>query len=45
MLKAVREFLANIGVLDWVVILVGVLLVVAAVLVVRHWFLQRWTQA
>jgi hypothetical protein len=45
MLKAGREFLANIGALDWMVILAGVLLVVATVVVVRHWFFQRWTQA
>jgi hypothetical protein len=45
MVKAVQEFLANIGALDWIVIVVGVLLFISAAIALRHWFLQRWTEA
>jgi hypothetical protein len=44
MLRAVQEFLANFGAIDWIVVVIGVLLVMATYLVVRHWFLQPGTQ-
>jgi len=42
MLRALREFLANFSALDWLVVIFGVLVVVAAVSLLRFLFSRRW---